>query len=53
MRKATGAVLCHCTGFKNQDYRHTMCPDDENSWCKYQPDKINGTQKYKNIHISY
>ena len=52
MRKATGAVLYHCTGFKNQDYRHTMCPDDENSWCKYQPDKINGTQKYKNIYIS-
>ena len=48
MRKATGAVLYHCTDFKNQDYRHSMCPNDENSWCKYQLDKINGTQKYKN-----
>ena len=36
------------TDFKNQDYRHSMCPNDENSWCKYQLDKINGTQKYKN-----
>ena len=48
MRKATGAVLYHSTDFKNQDYRHSMCPNNENSWCKYQLDKINGTQKYKN-----
>ena len=48
MRKATGVVLYHCTDFKNQDYIHSMCPNDENSWYKYQLDKINGTQKYKN-----
>ena len=48
MRKAKGAVLCNCTDFRNQDYKHSMCPNDENSWCKYQLDKINGTQKYKN-----
>ena len=24
-----------------------MCPNSENNWCKYQLDKINGTQKYK------
>ena len=48
MRKATGAVLHHSANFKNQDYRHSMCPNHENSWCKYQLDKINGTQKYKN-----
>ena len=47
MRKATGAVLYHCTDFKNQDYRHSICPNDENSWCKYQLDKVNGIQKYK------
>ena len=52
MRKATGAVLYHCTGFKNQDYRHAMCPDDENGWCKYQPDKINGRRNIK-IFIFY
>ena len=48
MRKATGVVLYHCTDFKNQDYIHSMCPNDENSWYKYQLDKINGTHKYKN-----
>ena len=47
MRKATGAVLYHCKDFKNQDYRHSICPNDENSWYKYQLDKINGIQKYK------
>ena len=31
MRKATGAVLYHCTDFKNQGYRHSRCPNDENS----------------------
>ena len=48
IRKATGAVLYNCTDFRNQDYKHSMCPNDENSWYKYQLDKINGTQKYKN-----
>ena len=47
-KKATGAVLYHFMDLKNQDYRHSMCPNDENSWCKYQLDKINGTQKSKN-----
>ena len=31
MRKARGAVLYHCTDFKNQDYRHGMCSNDGNS----------------------
>ena len=53
MRKATSAVLYYCTDFKNQDYRHSICPNDENSWFKYQLDKINGTQKHKyNKHSS-
>lgn len=47
MRKATGAVLYYCTDFKNQDYRHSICSNDENSWCKYQLYKVKG-QKYKN-----
>ena len=25
-----------------------MCPNHENSWCKYQLDKIIGTQNYEN-----
>ena len=48
MRNATDAVLYHCTDFKNQDYRHSRCPNDKNNWCKYQLDKLNGIQKYKN-----
>ena len=33
-----------------------MCPNSENNWCKYQLDKINGTQKYKytiTIQLTY
>ena len=47
MKKAIGAILWHCTNFSNETFRHRMCPDDDNSWCKWQLDKKNGTSKYK------
>lgn len=46
IRKVLGAALYHYLDFKNQYYRYSMYPNYENSWCKYQLDKINGTKKY-------
>ena len=47
-RKALGAVLYHYLDFKNQDYRHSTYPNDENSWCMYRLDKIT---EHRNIKI--
>ena len=35
MKKATGAILWHCTDFENSEFRHRFCPEEEDSWCKY------------------
>lgn len=52
MKKAIGAVLFHCTLFKSNEFRHRFCPTGPDSWCKFQLDKLNGTQTYKaNISI--
>ena len=54
MKKAIGAILFHCTDIKNQELRHRMCPRDEETWCKYQLDKLKGTKTYKDkISIPY
>lgn len=47
MKKAVGAILWHCTAFSDQDKRHAMCPTDANTWCKWQLDKLNGTNTYR------
>ena len=47
MKKAVGAILWHCTAFSVPDERHSMCPRDANTWCKWQLGKINGTSIYK------
>ena len=51
MKKAVGAILYHCTDFADQNSRHLFCPKTEDTWCKWQLDKLKGTTKYKN-HIS-
>ena len=55
MKKATGAILYHCNGFKD-DVCHGMCPRDENTWCKFQLNKLRGSNLYKSkinqpVHI--
>ena len=47
MKKAVGAILWHCTAFPDQDKRHALCPREANTWCKWQLDKLNGRNTYK------
>lgn len=52
MKKAIGAILWHCTNYTNESFRHRFCPASDSTWCKWQLDKKNGTNKYKaNISI--
>ena len=51
MKKAVWAVLFHCTNFTDREYRHRMCPRNEDSWCKYHIDKQKNTDTYKE-HLS-
>ena len=46
MKKAIGAVLYHCSDL-DEDVRHQFCPRAIDSWCKWQVDRINETNKYK------
>ena len=48
MKKAVFAILFHSTEFPDQNFRHSFCPRSENTWCKWQYDKIKGTSFYKN-----
>ena len=47
LKKGIGAVLYHCTDFTEDETLHQFCPHVTDSWCKYQADKINGTNNYK------
>ena len=47
LKKVIGVVLYHCTDFTEDETRHQFCPPITDSWCKYQADKINGTNNYK------
>lgn len=52
MKKAIAAVLHHSTEHTTLEVRHRFCPRTENSWCKFQKDKITGENTYKeNITI--
>ena len=52
MKKAVGAILWHCTGYTDSEYRHRYCPRGVASWCKWQADKLKGNNTYKdNITI--
>ena len=46
MKKAIGAILWHCTRFKEKDddYRHRFCPLGKERWCK---DKVTGKKTHK------
>ena len=47
LKKSIGDVLYNCTDFTEDETRHQLCPPITDSWCKYQADKINGTNNYK------
>ena len=47
LKKALGAVLFHCSEAADLETRHHMCPETADSWCKYQADKLNNTDTYK------
>ena len=47
LEKGVGAVLFHCSEASDLDTRYQMCPSTKDSWCKYQADKLNGTNTYK------
>ena len=55
MKMAIGATLYHCTNMKEEgmtdleaeEKQHQFCPKSEDSWCKWQADKITGLKTYK------
>ena len=47
MKKSIGALLYHYSENKDLEVRHQLCPKGENSWCKYQSDKVIGKKTYK------
>ena len=46
MRKAIGAVLCHCSESSSEETHHLYCPKDKDTWCKWQNVKLTGENKY-------
>lgn len=46
-KKAVSAELFHCLEANDLETRHHMCPRTNDSWCKYQADKMNDTNTYK------
>ena len=51
MKKAIGAILFHCTEMNDESSRHRFCPQSRDTGCKWQYDKLKGTNTYKS-HIS-
>ena len=51
MKKAFGAILFHLTEMNDESSRHRFLPQTEVTWCKWQYDKLKGTNSYKS-HIS-
>ena len=47
MKRAVGAVLFHCSDVQLETERHKFCPTGENSWCKWQSDRVTGRNEYK------
>ena len=47
MKKSVGAILYHLTENADSEERHKFCPRTEDSWCKYQSDKLTGKETYK------
>ena len=47
MKRAVCAVPFHCSDVQLETERHKFCPKGENSWCKWQSDKVTGKKEYK------
>lgn len=47
MKKNIAAALHHLSEAPTLEERHKWCPRTEDSWCKYQVDKIVGSSTYK------
>ena len=47
MKRAVGAVPHHCSHLPWESEHHKLCPKSENSWCKWQSEKITGKQEHK------
>ena len=47
MKKAIGAVLVHYSENESEELRHLYCPTNENTWCKWQHDRLTGNNTYK------
>ena len=55
MTDLEGVTLYHCTNMKEEgmtdleaeEKQHQFCPKSEDSWCKWQADKITGLKTYK------
>ncbi|XP_060607879.1 uncharacterized protein LOC132760007 [Ruditapes philippinarum] len=46
MQKATRAIIAHYSATP-ENPTHDLCPNGEDSWCKFQVDKAQGTDTYK------
>ena len=51
MKKSIGAILWHCTNFKDKVFRHRFCPPGADSWCGFKKDEANETKNYQS-HIN-
>ena len=47
MKKSVAAVLHHCSEAQSDEVRHQFCPRSEDSWCKFQSNKLTGEHTYK------
>ena len=47
MKKCVAAVLFHYSESTDAEERHKFCLRTENSWCKFQSDKLTGKSTYK------
>ena len=47
MKKSIAAVIYHCSEADTQEDRHTFCPRDADSWCKYNSDKVTEEKSYR------
>ena len=47
MKLNIGAILYHYSDAITPAGRHQFCPKTTDSWCKFQQDKLNGTETYK------
>ena len=47
MKRAVCAVPFHCSDVQLETERHKFCPKGENSWCKWQSDKVTGKKECK------